>query len=303
MAVVEAGPVFESTRAYLRNDEFDQLEPSIEELEAIEAEEAAGELYADPLELMIGYVKNLRGEPFAARDVEQFQPELDAVGRKHFMQKLLRRLQADEETADRLRHEGNTKGRKYWLASELTGESLHEGPDWFESHQNIELRPFAIYSQAELASVRRTLRQLHSMREAGIQQINGQNIKEIFAVCNSSIKTYHEHIAISIATKEREKIRIRDITISSVPSDDDTGKGDFTEYANCRGVDPDLFFPEKGASVKEAQRVCSGCVVRDECGEYALARGERFGIWGGMSERERRRIRKARMLAANEEIS
>jgi WhiB family redox-sensing transcriptional regulator len=68
-------------------------------------------------------------------------------------------------------------------------------------------------------------------------------------------------------------------------------------YANCLGVDPDLFFPERGASTREAKEVCRGCVVREECLEYALRNGEKFGIWGGMSERERRRIRRQRALA------
>ena len=53
--------------------------------------------------------------------------------------------------------------------------------------------------------------------------------------------------------------------------------------ANCMGVDPDLFFPERGASTREAKEVCRGCVVREDCLEYALANGEKFGIWGGMS--------------------
>ena len=66
---------------------------------------------------------------------------------------------------------------------------------------------------------------------------------------------------------------------------------------NCMGVDPDLFFPERGASTREAKEVCRGCVVRVECLEYALANSEKFGIWGGLSERERRRIRRARSLA------
>ena len=66
--------------------------------------------------------------------------------------------------------------------------------------------------------------------------------------------------------------------------------------ANCMGVDPDLFFPERGASTKEAKEVCRGCVVQNDCLEYALANGEKFGIWGGMSERERRRLRRARAL-------
>ena len=75
------------------------------------------------------------------------------------------------------------------------------------------------------------------------------------------------------------------------------------EYANCLGVDPDLFFPERGASTKEAKEVCRGCVVRDECLEYALSNGEKFGIWGGMSERERRRIRRARAIARRNAIA
>jgi WhiB family transcriptional regulator, redox-sensing transcriptional regulator len=69
------------------------------------------------------------------------------------------------------------------------------------------------------------------------------------------------------------------------------------DLANCLGVDPDLFFPERGASTREAKEVCRGCVVREDCLEYALANGEKFGIWGGMSERERRRIRRQRALA------
>jgi len=66
--------------------------------------------------------------------------------------------------------------------------------------------------------------------------------------------------------------------------------------ANCMGVDPDLFFPERGASTREAKEVCRGCVVREDCLEYALANSEKFGIWGGLSERERRKIRRRRAL-------
>jgi WhiB family redox-sensing transcriptional regulator len=68
--------------------------------------------------------------------------------------------------------------------------------------------------------------------------------------------------------------------------------------ANCAGVDVDLFFPERGESTYEAKKVCRGCVVRVECLEWAIARPEKFGIWGGMSERERRRLRIARSRRA-----
>lgn len=67
--------------------------------------------------------------------------------------------------------------------------------------------------------------------------------------------------------------------------------------ANCMGVDPELFFPERGSSTREAKEVCRGCVVREDCLDFAIANGEKFGIWGGMSERERRRVRRERILA------
>jgi WhiB family redox-sensing transcriptional regulator len=64
------------------------------------------------------------------------------------------------------------------------------------------------------------------------------------------------------------------------------------EKALCAQTDPEAFFPEKGGSTREAKRICLGCEVRDACLEYALANDERFGIWGGLSERERRRLKR-----------
>ena len=64
------------------------------------------------------------------------------------------------------------------------------------------------------------------------------------------------------------------------------------EQALCAETDPEAFFPEKGGSTREAKKICTGCEVRAECLEDALANDERFGIWGGLSERERRRLRR-----------
>ncbi len=64
----------------------------------------------------------------------------------------------------------------------------------------------------------------------------------------------------------------------------------WTELAECQYTDPEAFFPEKGCSAREAKKVCAGCAVRAECLEFALENNERFGIWGGLSERERRRL-------------
>jgi WhiB family redox-sensing transcriptional regulator len=88
--------------------------------------------------------------------------------------------------------------------------------------------------------------------------------------------------------------------VSAPGSADRHADGDRTwqDEANCLGVDPDLFFPERGASTREAKEVCRGCVVRLDCLEYALTNGEKFGIWGGLSERERRRLRRQRALSA-----
>ena len=64
------------------------------------------------------------------------------------------------------------------------------------------------------------------------------------------------------------------------------------DRALCSQTDPEAFFPEKGGSTREAKRICLGCEVKDACLEYALANDERFGIWGGLSERERRRLKR-----------
>ena len=65
------------------------------------------------------------------------------------------------------------------------------------------------------------------------------------------------------------------------------------ERALCAQTDPEAFFPEKGGSTREAKRVCGVCDVKVECLEYALSNDERFGIWGGLSERERRRLKRS----------
>ncbi len=73
---------------------------------------------------------------------------------------------------------------------------------------------------------------------------------------------------------------------------DEEQEQDWQERALCAQTDPEAFFPEKGGSTREAKKICGGCEVRPECLEYALAHDERFGIWGGLSERERRRLRR-----------
>ncbi|HEY0118460.1 MAG TPA: WhiB family transcriptional regulator [Cellulomonas sp.] len=74
--------------------------------------------------------------------------------------------------------------------------------------------------------------------------------------------------------------------------EDDEGLLSWQERALCAQTDPEAFFPEKGGSTREAKKVCTQCEVRSECLDYALAHDERFGIWGGLSERERRKLKR-----------
>ena len=80
------------------------------------------------------------------------------------------------------------------------------------------------------------------------------------------------------------------LALFGTPEDD--GPMGWQERALCAQTDPEAFFPEKGGSTREAKKVCISCEVRAECLEYALANDERFGIWGGLSERERRKLKR-----------
>src|SRR3982074_2005481 len=98
------------------------------------------------------------------------------------------------------------------------------------------------------------------------------------------------------------RVEEADMRISTAAETDGEVRS-WQDYANCLGVDPDLFFPERGASTREAKEVCRGCVVREDCLEYALANGEKFGIWGGLSERERRALRRQRAMQRRANVS
>jgi WhiB family redox-sensing transcriptional regulator len=70
--------------------------------------------------------------------------------------------------------------------------------------------------------------------------------------------------------------------------------GEWRNDAICTQVDPELFFPAKGDTwtAREARIICLRCPVQKQCLEYALRHNEQFGVWGGMTERERRRVKK-----------
>lgn len=85
------------------------------------------------------------------------------------------------------------------------------------------------------------------------------------------------------------------------PGENGIGLADFLtrpewhDRAACKG-ETDLMFTSRGEDTRPGKRLCDGCTVRDECLDAALELGTKFGIWGGMSERERRRIRRRRSV-------
>ena len=71
-----------------------------------------------------------------------------------------------------------------------------------------------------------------------------------------------------------------------------TDNSDWRADARCIGVDPELFFPMPGANGRAAIRICAECAVREPCLDYALTVPERYGIYGGVSEKDRRALRR-----------
>lgn len=67
---------------------------------------------------------------------------------------------------------------------------------------------------------------------------------------------------------------------------------DWQHYARCRGLDPDRFFARGSARSQPAIEICQRCRVREECLQFALDSEVEFGIWGGMTERQRRALRR-----------
>lgn len=74
-------------------------------------------------------------------------------------------------------------------------------------------------------------------------------------------------------------------------------RGDWVDDALCAQTDPEAFFPEAGDNVNPALRICQACPVRQKCLDWALANNETFGVWGGTTPNDRRKLRRARGAA------
>lgn len=89
-------------------------------------------------------------------------------------------------------------------------------------------------------------------------------------------------------------------TGEAIHFDDDSATA-WMQDGNCRLYPPNTFFPSDGVGVDKARKICVGCPVTEPCLEYALDQRIDHGVWGGCSERERRRILKRRRLALSTE--
>jgi WhiB family transcriptional regulator, redox-sensing transcriptional regulator len=99
------------------------------------------------------------------------------------------------------------------------------------------------------------------------------------AIISAVLSESHDHDALPEATGEHHDL-------------------DWQDDGLCAQTDPEAFFPEKGGSTRDAKKICTTCEVKAQCLEYALKTDQRFGIWGGLSERERRALKKRRAAAA-----
>jgi WhiB family redox-sensing transcriptional regulator len=95
-----------------------------------------------------------------------------------------------------------------------------------------------------------------------------------------------------MAGSGRPNLSLVPLVPDHIEVDQETLEDQWQERALCAQTDPEAFFPEKGGSTRDAKRICTTCEVKAQCLDYALQNDERFGIWGGLSERERRRIKR-----------
>lgn len=86
------------------------------------------------------------------------------------------------------------------------------------------------------------------------------------------------------------------MTHPSTPQTDPPRDERWRDEALCAQVGQELFFPEQGESIGPAKRICGSCPVHVDCLDYALAHDQRYGVWGGLSERERRTLQRIRQV-------
>lgn len=118
-----------------------------------------------------------------------------------------------------------------------------------------------------------------------------------------AVSQLREQVAADIARIHNEESPVPTQTAGSIepkPHDFYNTENEWKQQGACRGVSPNVFFPEKGkgndydTKVKEAKAYCQDCKVRTQCLNFAITTGQEDGVWGGTSPEERKKIKRLR---------
>lgn len=137
-------------------------------------------------------------------------------------------------------------------------------------------------------------RELIELLRAG--QHRWSDLAERFGISAAAVRYHADHLGIpgprtrARLDDENEVIPVREPAPESPGLRDLLKPQPWMDDALCAEVDPELWFPEKGGAVEPARAICQRCTVAAECLDYALTNNERFGMWGGVSERTRRTL-------------
>jgi WhiB family redox-sensing transcriptional regulator len=149
----------------------------------------------------------------------------------------------------------------------------------------------------DLVDATTTRQQIGDMQATGmtivdIADLAGIGRSSIYAIARHQQRHCTHRIADAIAALHAETIAANDVA-RTLFKRIVTAKPDWYDAAECKGLDPDMFYPERGVSTDEAKQVCAMCPVQVQCAEHAIVTMEKNGIWGGLSERQRKTIRAA----------
>jgi hypothetical protein len=108
----------------------------------------------------------------------------------------------------------------------------------------------------------------------------------------------HDHNQAPAPTVRKDRIGRNRPPATPIALARTPGPGPWVTQARCRGLPREAFFPGRGEDLDPARAICAECPVIGQCQEYAIPISELHGVWGGLSENERRRVRKARAIAA-----
>lgn len=191
-----------------------------------------------------------------------------------------------QTSAQKRTHEASKRLRARRRLTEDFEEAFAESTNQDKEYERLLENPFIAYilenrSVDETAQAYLLQRALHEL--AGSIFLSDRSVKERFIEAQEVFKQLRgSAMDIDFLALGRVTTNVFDL---------DEKLLELKKYGSCNGVDPDLFFPSRGASHVEAKAVCKSCPQIDNCLEYALENNIKQGVWGGKSERQRRKIR------------